>query len=585
MKRSIAFKLMCLLSSVILFTFILLFINLYPRLKEVESNRIFNQLVEKADWVHYSLASSGYRWNSATIDPLITTWGDVLHARITLIAPDGTVIADSMVNYDNLENLENHLLRPEIAMLEKGAYAHSVRYSTTLETDMMYVATHVDNGYIRVAMPISNFRVALTNIRHTLFISLLIAFSAALIISLIAAQLIGHRLSAIAHAARDIANQTFRGPIRIRRQDEIGTLAASINDMADQIRRQHQTLAEGKRQLQTVLHTLSEGVVVTDTAGRIALTNPAFNTMFQTSTSPYTTLAETIRNPDLQTIIGQCHTTRQPTSGDIITYTHEREQYLHISAAPLLTSTGFEGVVTVCIDHTQLRQAEKSRRECVANISHELKTPLTAIHGYAETLLDGALDDASVRRDFVSHIYTQAQHLHTLVDDILRLSRLESGLSPMSLSPTDILPIIHATTDQFKNRIDDKHLTLTLDLPATAPLLRSNADALHHILSNLLENAIKYTPENGTISVALSVADSDLTLSVADTGIGMSADEQARVFERFWRSDEAKSADIPGTGLGLAIVKHLTQPLGGAISLSSIPGKGSCFSICFKTLA
>jgi two-component system phosphate regulon sensor histidine kinase PhoR len=252
--------------------------------------------------------------------------------------------------------------------------------------------------------------------------------------------------------------------------------------------------------------------------------------------------------------------------------------YLSVQVTPL-PGNPCPGAVIVLHDTTELRRLERLRQEFVANVSHELKTPLSSIKAYAETLLNGALGDPENAQKFVGRIEEQADRLHALIQDMLSLARIESVQQPFVINPVNVEDVVRACVEDQRSRAEAKQIDISLDLPESALRVRADEEGLRIILSNLIDNAVKYTPEGGQVTVHWRSDGEMVSIDVIDSGIGISREDQSRVFERFYRVDKARSRELGGTGLGLSIVKHLAQAFGGAVDVQSSPGLGSTFSV------
>lgn len=342
----------------------------------------------------------------------------------------------------------------------------------------------------------------------------------------------------------------------------------------------------GADKLRWIIEAMVDAVLVFTPTGDIRLCNPAFEKTFgclPESFTPYS-LRELFRKtaPELPNVLTELTLSAKPSSQEIILKNCQPERIFLLHTTPIIE----DGMVTegIAIFHeiTQVRQIEKMRRDFVANVSHELRTPLSAINGYAETLLDGAIEDKTVAKDFVSIIFNHSKRLANLVSDLLDLSKLESAETMPELLPVDLVCIIQKVLQFNKKLLDEKEITLKWKIPSKLPMVLANESNLEQVLTNLIDNAIKYTAPSGEISVKILLSKGFAQIDVSDTGIGIEAKHISRVFERFYRVDKARSRDLGGTGLGLAIVKHIIQNHGGEAWVNSIPGKGSTFSVTLK---
>lgn len=517
---------------------------------------------------------------------LAETVGSTIKERLTLIAPDGRVVGDSEVNGANLGELQNHLDRPEVQAALASGTGISMRYSETLRTEMLYVAMTYGNGgtegFVRLAMPLSYITNSSKALHRVVGFATLLIVLAALALSYFLSSLTSRPLREMATAAARIGRGESSVRIPASANDEVGELARVLNDMSARIEQQMQRLSSEKQQLDTILRGMGEGVMVTSTEGVISLVNPAFRKLFSlTGDVEGKKLIEISRHPDLLeafTALGAAEgdelireITIQP--GEITLLTHW---------APLTVDGRKSGVVAVFHNISDMKQVENIRRDFVANVSHELRTPVSVIKGYAETLLDGALQsDADRAVRFVEIILNHSERLTALINDILTLSTLESRDMTLDLHPLDISGTMRKTYMLLEDNAHKKDIRLQIDIPAGLPRVMADQGRVEQVIVNLLDNAIKYTPPQGLVTLLVR-NDADarfLRISVADTGIGIPFKDIPRIFERFYRVDEARSRDQGGTGLGLAIAKHIVQLHGGEISVTNNEyGKGSIFS-------
>jgi len=514
--------------------------------------------------------------------------GSVIKARVTLIATDGTVIGDSDVGASRLAQLENHLQRPEVQEALKNGSGSAVRYSETLRTSMLYSAltygSGTSAGVIRLAMPLEYLASARTSLHGIAGGAALVTVLIALLFSYVLSNLTSKPIRDMADAAARIG-QGSRVRIPVVSRDEVGMLGSVLNDMSERIDDQVRRLSEEKQRLDTILNSMGEGIMVTNHAGLITLVNPAFCRLFSISGSVEgKKLVEVSRHPFLQEAfndLGKPNVTelvreisiKQPV--DCTLFTHW---------VPLMVDGRRQGIVAVFHDITDLKKAENIRRDFVANVSHELRTPVTIIKGYADTLLDGVLTSDPVRAlHFVGIISSHADRLANLINDILVLSSLETRDVLLELNPLDVSGTLSKACMLLREQALEKNISITNEsVGGTLPRVMADQGRLEQVVVNLLENAIKYTPAGGTIRLFTEDEEGFIKVSVADTGIGIPFKDLPRIFERFYRVDEARTREQGGTGLGLAIVKHIVQLQGGNVSVTSEPGKGSVFSFTLQ---
>jgi two-component system, OmpR family, phosphate regulon sensor histidine kinase PhoR len=419
------------------------------------------------------------------------------------------------------------------------------------------------------------------------------AFLLSLCLSYVVARSVTLSLGEMVSAARRMARGEFREKIRTVSNDEVADLAAVLNQMATAIEGTIQTLKDDRAKLVATLSSMQEGMLVLAPDGTVRLINQAMERMVGRRGTAVLgrTYLEVIRQPRLNEFITEILTQGTPASTEI-TFGAAPEQTFQVQASPLAQGIGESpGLVLVFHNITELRRVEQVRKDFVANVSHELRTPLTAIKGYIEALEDGAFDDREQRDRFLETIRKQADRLNLIITDLLLLAKIESGQVPIKQEPVALAGLIDRSIGPLKRLIDQKQHRVLVKIPATLPPLLGDEERLGQVFSNLLDNAIKYTPEQGTITiraeispVASPIATGDgspptmIEVTVEDTGIGIPPQDLPRIFERFYRVDKARSRELGGTGLGLSIVKHLVEGHGGTVWAES-QGKGSRFVI------
>jgi two-component system phosphate regulon sensor histidine kinase PhoR len=383
-------------------------------------------------------------------------------------------------------------------------------------------------------------------------------------------------LTTTAHA---IAAGDFLGPVEVSRRDELGQLAEAIEKMWIDVRNRLAEAREAAQRLTTVFGGMDQGVIAIGANRNVLLANTAARRMLEISTQAVQGMPLKEVLLDAQLRKAALEVLRRPVPQRL---TLERngamQRVLGIHATPM-PGNPCPGVVLVLHDETELRRLELLRQEFVANVSHELKTPLSSIKAYAETLSRGAIHDPQNNLRFVARIEEQADRLHQLILDLLRLARIESGEQTFDIAAVPVAKAIDACLADHHNAAEAKSIRLLCQPPDATTHVRADEEGLRQILDNLVDNAIKYTPAGGTVTVRSSREGRTVKLEVEDSGIGIPRQYQPRVFERFFRVDKARSRELGGTGLGLSIVKHLAQSFGGTVSVQSQPGKGSTFTV------
>jgi len=507
--------------------------------------------------------------------------GATIKARVTLINYDGTVVGDSDIDQSRLAGLQNHLDRPEIRAALKTGSGSAVRYSETLQRQMLYVALNAGEGFVRLALPLDYIAHATQNLQSVLGMVTLLTIAMALILSYLFSNVTSRPLRDITAAAARIGRGEPGVIISVATSDEFRDLADVLNEMARHIETQMRSLSAEKKRLNTVLHGMGEGVMVATGDGTISLANPAFGPLFGIQGEVEgKNLIEISRHPDLLSAFNELRATNRELVREIVI---PPATTLLTHWTPLVVDDGDQGVVAVFHDISDMKKMENMRRDFVANVSHELRTPVSVIKGYAETLLDGLLESDSQRsRRFVEIIQNHSERLTSLINDILTLSHLESKEAALELYSLDVGGTMAKACMLLADKADRKQLVLKNEGTGSLPKVMADQGRLEQVLINLLENAIKYTPEGGVIRLFAEDIGTHIRVSVVDTGLGIPSKDLPRIFERFYRVDEARSREQGGTGLGLAIVKHIIQRHGGEVFVNSHLDKGSTFSFTLR---
>ena len=517
-------------------------------------------------------------------------------ARVTVISTDGRVLADSAVSDHLLATLENHLTRPEIQQAISTGQGTDLLTNHTTGERTLYFAVRLTGSnqatpaaFLRLGLPITTLDRDVVKLQQDLALAFGIAFLIAVVLSVWLAHSLTKPLSEIAIAAQRLAKGDHAVRIRTGSRDEVGLLADTLNQMTDQLRTKIDELSEDRSQLLAMLTSMVEGVMVLDRRGRVLQINPALERMFDITRMEARghPCSDVFRHPQLDTLVSTVLTKRTNQEDEILL--HPSGRRLHIEAS--VTDSERENdacAILVFHDMTELRRLEIIRKDFVANVSHELRTPLTSIKGYIEALLDGAKDDPETSTQFLNIILKQSDRLNFILEDLLQLSKIESGQVHFKREPLHIQSIIERTLAMIKPLADKKGHRLVSFVEEHLPAILGDEDRLIQILSNLLDNAIKYTPGKGTITVAVHPVSDDaeqpsmvtaVELSVTDTGMGIPEIDRPRVFERFYRVDKARSRELGGTGLGLAIVKHIVEGLGGRVWVEANAPTGSRFVV------
>jgi two-component system phosphate regulon sensor histidine kinase PhoR len=519
------------------------------------------------------------------LQPRIRALEGEIGTRITLIDQGGTVLADSEVD-PRAHSLENHADRPEVIAARTQDYGISQqRYSSTVNREMMYVAVRTDDprgavAFVRVALPLDDIQLQLSSLRHLVWTAVAGTALAGLALAFWLSRRMTLPLGELTRAARRIASGAYGHKVHDAAWDEIGILARTFNHMSERLASQFTQLEEDREQLRAILGGMVEGVVALDAEERILFANERAAQLleFHNPRAVGRKLWQVVRRPALQEVVRKVladpETPEQELSWDAPT---ARSFTVHAARLP---GAPPRGAVLVLHDTSELRRLERVRQEFVANVSHELKTPLSIIKACIETLIDGAVNDPAHRGSFLEKIAEQSDRLHALILDLLSLARIESGTEVFEFQAVALEPVVENCLDRHRARAQAKEQTLEAVGPDHASVAAWGDDeAIGQILDNLVDNAVKYTPAGGRIRVRWGAENGQVQLEVADNGIGIPEHDLPRIFERFYRVDKARSRELGGTGLGLSIVKHLAQAMRGSIQATSRLGEGTSFLI------
>jgi two-component system phosphate regulon sensor histidine kinase PhoR len=503
-------------------------------------------------------------------------------SRVTLVAHDGRVLADSGVTREELARLENHATRPEVRTALAGDVGRDVRTSATVAEPLFYVGVPVTDAgrvtaVLRLALPLSVVSDSHSAIGRVLLGGGLVALATAAGIGLFVSRRITRPVVEMERIARRMSEGDFRARAPVRSTDEIGSLARALNVLAGRLRDKIDDLEHEHAKVTTVLDTMVDGVIAVDAHDDVLLLNQPARAMFGVppERGERKPLLEVVRNADLHAIVRLARGGGERSALSREIALGDPPRALEVHAMPLRLGAGPLGVVMVLHDVTELRRLERVRTEFVANVSHELRTPLTAILGYVETVLAGALDRPEDGRRFLEIVHRHSERLGRLLNELTDLSNIELGKVTLAFAPTRLAEVTESVAAILRGRAEANGVSLAVDVSPALPPAHADHDRLQQILINLVDNAIKYTPRGGRVTVAGREVDGGIEIAVTDTGIGIPPADVPRVTERFYRVDKARSSELGGTGLGLAIVKHLVQAHGGELSIASAPDRGT----------
>jgi two-component system phosphate regulon sensor histidine kinase PhoR len=513
---------------------------------------------------------------SEGLDALTRQYAGLLDARVTLIAADGTVLGES---HEERAQMDNHLYRVEVLGALQTGQGSSIRFSRTVGYEMLYIAVPIHNvdrtvAVARLAVSLQEIGVNVSRLRLAIAAAALVTAGVAAVLALWIAEQTARPVRSLTGVVQGFAGGDLSARLLPTTGDEVGTLTAAFNQMADRLRTMITELTSEHSRLAAVLEHMADGVLMTDAAGSVTLINPAAVRLLGTGSGPVIghSFAEAVRHHEIIELWQAC---RRRGEEHVETIEIDRRgPLLQVAVSPL---RGVEpgSCVVIIQDLTQVHRLETVRRDFISNISHELRTPLSSLKALVDALRDGAVDDPAAAQRLLDQAETEVDALEQLIQELLELSRIESGQVPLHLAPTAVQDVVLPVVEHMRPQAERAQLHFTIDLPVDLPPILADAERIRQVVTNLVHNAVKFTPAGGSIAISASADAKEVTISVRDTGIGIPADILPRVFERFFKVDRSRTSQ--GAGLGLSIVKHIVQGHGGRVWVDSVEGHGSTF--------
>ncbi|MDD5281513.1 MAG: ATP-binding protein [Candidatus Omnitrophica bacterium] len=581
----ISFKLKLILSYLFLIFISLGFIAFFldKNLEEKSLQEIKTSLINEARLIESNISAVPSVLNNSTyLDKLSKDLGLRIKSRITIINPEGKVLADSGVSFQETANLENHLYRPEVIKAFKGQIGQEIRYSSTLKIDMLYLAIPIKNndiniGVLRLALPLTSVQKVLFVVRKTIIVGLFFTLGLAFVLSSILAKALIGPINRIIYTSSKFAQGDFSHRIFQSSDDEIGKLAATLNKMAQDIEEKIREISTKNQHLEAIFNSMIEGIIVTDSSSRIISINHAIEELFDIKRTQMRGkfFLEVIRNSEISELINNAMGSAKFISKEVVLLI-SAQKVAQVNVSPVFEQDKVIGSVTVIHDITEIRRLETIRRDFVANVSHELKTPLTSIKGFVETLIEGALEDKENSLNFLEIINKHVNRLDTLINDLLDLSHMESKEIVFSKNKFGLSGLVSEVVLGFKSQAKKKGVELSFELPQGLEIF-ADKSKIEQVLVNLVNNAIKYNKEKGFVRIYSEQLADKIKIIVEDSGSGIPIKDIPRIFERFYRVDKARSRELGGTGLGLSIVKHIVELHSGSVGVESTEGLGSKF--------
>ncbi len=550
------------------------------------------RLLDGAVLIGDSIFRSGFETTPGSMDAAAARYaalmaleadGDGSGVRVTLIRRDGVVIGDSKADS---RSMENHAGRPEVLAAIANGVGSDERASSTVGTSFLYHARFFpEQGIvIRLAIPLAATRAILGGIARTSLLAMLVSLLSTWLLARIFSQYVTRPVVRLTRQMSSLTESDFNNRLQLPDDRELGALTQNVNVMAERLEQSIAALGDRNAKVDTIIRSLQNGLVAVDRNARLIMVNPVMFGMFGLQVRNDVLgrpIVEVFRNRQLLEMMETAIRENRAEKREINTY-EGGKRILEVSACPIQPMDDASeniGALAHVADVTGVRKLEDMRSQFVANVTHELKTPLTSIRGFVETLRSGALEDAAVASRFLDIIDIEADRLSMLIDDTLSLSEIEVMKQDTALIEFPLAPLAEEVAHMLAAAAEDRGVTLAVEVRADF-ILRANRNRIKQLLINLMDNAIKYNREGGSVTVrARRREDGRAEIQVADTGIGIPEEYRERIFERFYRVDRGRTRSTGGTGLGLSIVKHIAQLYGGSVLLESETGVGSTFTV------
>ncbi|GAE27906.1 phosphate regulon sensor protein PhoR [Halalkalibacter wakoensis JCM 9140] len=548
-------------------------------------NNLDDRVEKEANLAAYMLANEDLALENIQTKTLEIA--EMLDARVTIILPDGTVVGESTTDPTTMDN---HLKRPEITAVEAGKSVSYIRFSETVQDELLYYAVPILNdekeklGYLRLGFSTK----LLSEMTAMIWWIIAIGFSAAFVIIFSITYRVTNEMIRPIESVTEVANELAEGNYKARtsegKRDEIGQLTRSMNILAynlEKITKRHEVQ---KERMETLIDNMGSGLILINTKGDISLINRTCQEIFQENTDlwKHQLYHDVIKHKEVIKVVQTIFITEKKQRLQIHFPVHDEIRHFEVYAAPVVSVRDkLKGIVLVLHDITELKKLEQVRTDFVANVSHELKTPVTSIKGFTETLLDGAMHTEPLREKFLTIIAKESERLQSLIQDLLDLSRIEQAYFQLNWQKAQLHSVVEDAIELLKEKATEKQIDLQLHIDGETTI-EGDTERLKQIAINIINNAIMYTPIAGAVHVSIKGRDDDVTVVVSDTGVGISKTDLPRIFERFYRVDRARSRNSGGTGLGLAIVKHLVEAHHGKIYVESTMGEGTTITLTFK---
>jgi two-component system phosphate regulon sensor histidine kinase PhoR len=578
-KRNLFLKILFSYLVIICLSFFILDLLIKDEIKKVMTGKIEAELLTYAELINLNSAQK--------MSDQLKQIARISSSRVTLVDAQGKVFADSE---KDIAKMENHLNRPELQEARLRGNGKSIRFSSTIGIDMLYVAITLKEwpeikGYVRLARPLDDVQSVIEKVYQSIFLAMMIVTVIALAIALIFSYRLAAPIRAMERFTERLRQGHPVGTLLLETADETKKLADNINYLLDELQSQIRLAKEEKSKLMTAFTSMTEGVLILNAEDKIEFVNQALSNILSEQYGDINgkTLMEAFRSVDLQKAFLEFKETRINVSREI-TLGNVGPAILNVSISAVQDYPEEEKTMIVFHDVTRLKKLEKIRIDFVANVTHEIRTPLTAIIGYLETIKAGAINNIEETKRFIDIILKQAERLNRLVEDLLTISNIELDEIILNFESVSLNTVIINVISLVEVKAKLKKITIHNNMRENLAPIRADKDKLTQIFVNILDNAVKFTSELGNVVIAAEEADAYVVVSIMDTGIGVPQDEIQRLGERFYRVDKTRSRDLGGTGLGLSIVKHLMIAHGGRMEIESQLGRGTKVSLFFPVV-
>jgi two-component system phosphate regulon sensor histidine kinase PhoR len=569
-KRNLFLKIFSSYLIIIFCSFLVLNLFIRDEIRKVMTGKIEAELLTYAELIDLSATKD--------ISNQLRLIANISGARVTLVDSSGKVFADSE---KDIAQLENHLNRPEIQEARLRGKGKSTRFSQSLGVEMLYVAVPIKNqgqvtGYVRLARPLHDVQNMIDTIYSSIFLTMIIVSVVSLIIALFISYKLAQPIRMMEQFTERLRQGEPQGSILLQTSDETKTLADNINYLVDELHNKIRLANEEKSKLMTALTSINEGVLILNNDEKIEFVSPSLANILaeQYGDVGGKTLMEAFRNVELHKAFQRFKQSRDTVASEI-TLGNIDPVIMRVSISEVHGYPGEEKDMIVFHDVTRLKKLERIRTDFVANVTHEIRTPLTAVIGYLETLQTGAIDNTDDARRFIDIILKQAQRLNRLVEDLMTISKIELEEINFRFEDVILQDVIGSVLPLMEAKAEVKKIRIENQVQAQIPRVRADRDRLCQVFVNLLDNALKFTPEGGRVTIDAEEKADGVVVSISDTGMGIPREEIQRLGERFYRVDKTRSRELGGTGLGLSIVKHLMLAHGGKMEIESQLGQGT----------